>query len=285
MAFIGKINQGDTYVPSASALNATADKVNAFPNSGEKALGRFRDGALRIPVYNIGSVVIPAGSAVTLRYDIANTVSGIVPVVKYDGSERPWGVVEDRLTEGSVGSCVVSGAVKIDVSYSGGAVQPYVVPSTSNPSVFSLSSEGTARLLGLGANGKGSLVLLQATAESARVKGAFDVEMEEIEGLQYVHVFNSANPNSLKAGYIYSGSNSWEIDSIKLTAMVGVVYVDVNYAANMRTIAIAASLPTINYFDRRWVYALATVTQDDEVYSVQRMNMPGNLTVTGRWVS
>ena len=67
MAFIGKINQGDTYVLSASAHNATADKVNAFPNSGEKALRRFRDGALRIPVYNIGSVVIPAGSAVTLR--------------------------------------------------------------------------------------------------------------------------------------------------------------------------------------------------------------------------
>ena len=202
--------------------------------------------------------------------------------MKYDGSERPWGVVEDRLTEGAVGSCVVSGAVKIDVSYSGGAVQPYVVPSKSNTSVFSLSSEGTARLLGLGANGKGSLVLLQATAESARVKGAFDVELD---GNGKIKVYDSSNPRSSYAGYVYSGSSSYHLSVTLLEPMEGVVYVDIDYANNTRQIAIASQLPSLTTTDRRWVYSIATVSVEDGVFEVHRENMPGNLQVTGRWVS
>lgn len=118
-----------------------------------------------------------------------------------------------------------------------------------------------------------------------KVQGAFDVEIETIENSPYIHVYNSANPGSGKAGYIYSGSTTWELNSTTLTPMVGVVYVDVNYASNTRTIAIAATLPTLTSTDRRWVYALAEVTQSNGIYTVHRMNMPGNLTVTNRWVS
>lgn len=282
MAFVPKINPGDTYVPSASGLNATADKVNAFPKSGASKAGYFADGALRIPVYNVGSAVLKAGSAVTLCYDSASSVGGVVPVVKYDGSARPWGVLENRLTENTVGSCVISGIVKIDISYSSGAVQPYVVPSTSNPSLFSLSAEGNAKLLGLGANGKDSLILLQMPVSGDRVKGAFDVE---IDADGKVKIYDSANPRSSYAGYVYSGSSSYRFSVTRLEPAVGVVYVDIDYANNTRTIAIAASLPSLTTTDRRWVYSLATVSLQDGIYEVHRENMPGNLQVAGRWVS
>lgn len=281
MGFVRKINQGETYVPSASGINATADKVNEFPRNGERNIRRSIDGALRIPVYNIGSSVIAAGSAVTLCYDSGNAVGGVVPVVKYDGSERPWGVMEDRLTENAVGSCVISGAVTVDVTYSGGTVHPYVVPSTSNPSKFTLSAEGMAKLLGLGANGKGSLVLLQMPVSGDKVKGAFDVTLDENGKIK---VYDSSNPNGSYAGYVYSGSSSYRFQVTRLEPMVGVVYVDLNYESNTRSIAIAASLPSIETTDRRWVYSLATVSFGNDAYHVHRSNMPGDLSVTGRWV-
>lgn len=282
MSFVQKINQGDTWQPSASQLNAIADSVNRLGRHGAKLSGRFADGSLRVPVYNAGNTTIPAGAAVTLCYDSASSIDGIVPVVKYDGSARPWGVITDILTSNSVGSCVISGAVKIDISYSSGAVQPYVVPSTSNPSVFNLSAEGNAKLLGLGANGKDSLVLLQMPVSGDRVKGAFDVELD---GNGKIKVYDSSNPRSSYAGYVYSGSSSYHLSVTLLEPIEGVVYVDIDYANNTRQIAIASQLPSLTTTDRRWVYSIATVSVEDGVFEVHRENMPGNLQVTGRWVS
>lgn len=124
------------------------------------------------------------------------------------------------------------------------------------------------------------------------IQGAFDVTIDYpyADNLPRVHVYDSSNPSSLIAGYVYSGTTRYELESTHLTPMIGVVYVDINYVHSnphpfgTQTIEIAAQLPTLENTDRRWVYALATITQENGVYIIHRMNMPGNLSVTGRWV-
>lgn len=131
------------------------------------------------------------------------------------------------------------------------------------------------------------------------VQGAFDVALVYIDEEQSdgqggttvvsvpkVKIYNSANINSQYAGYVYSGTSAWQLPVTLLTPMVGIVYVDVNYELNTRTIEIATSLPSVQTTDRRWVYALAEVTQPEtNLFHVSRMNQPGNLQVFGRWVA
>lgn len=124
------------------------------------------------------------------------------------------------------------------------------------------------------------------------IQGAFDVTIDYpyADNLPRVYVYDSSNPSSLIAGYVYSGTTRYELERTHLTPMIGVVYVDINYVHSnphpfgTQTIEIAAQLPTLENTDRRWVYALATITQENGVYIIHRMNMPGNLSVTGRWV-
>ena len=129
-------------------------------------------------------------------------------------------------------------------------------------------------------------------------RGAFDVDIQYLEEsgtdpetgdettviTPYVLVYNSSGGNF--AGYVYSGSHSYFMNYARLTPMVGVVYLDVNYALDTRTISIAASLPSLSMSDRRWVYALANViyNSSQRLYYVQRLNQPGNITVFGRWM-
>lgn len=131
-------------------------------------------------------------------------------------------------------------------------------------------------------------------------RGTFDVDIQYLEESgtdpetgdettvtnPYVLVYDSAGNNYSFAGYVYSGSHSYSISGARLTPMVGVVYLDVNYALDTRTISIAASLPSLSMSDRRWVYALANVryNSSQRLYYVQRLNQPGNITVSGRWV-
>lgn len=124
------------------------------------------------------------------------------------------------------------------------------------------------------------------------IQGAFDVTIDYpyADNLPRVYVYDSSNPSSLIAGYVYSGTTRYELKRTHLTPMIGVVYVDINYVHSnphpfgTQTIEIAAQLPTLENTDRRWVYALATITQENGVYIIHRMNIPGNLSVTGRWV-
>jgi hypothetical protein len=120
------------------------------------------------------------------------------------------------------------------------------------------------------------------------ISGAFDVQLayQEENGsvVPYVHVFDSSNPNSPYAGYVYSGSSSIHMPTALLTPSAGVVYIDIDYENETQTIAIASSLPSLTSLDRRWVYALAEVTLSNGIYSVHRMQTPGNLQVSGRWV-
>lgn len=123
-------------------------------------------------------------------------------------------------------------------------------------------------------------------------RGAFDVDIKYIEETEndtlvtkpYILVYDSSANNQTWAGYIYSGSQSYHVQATTLTPMVGVVYADVNYEQNTVGIVISASLPSLSTNARRWVYAIANVSYNNGVYSVQRQNQPGNLSVTGRWV-
>ena len=126
-------------------------------------------------------------------------------------------------------------------------------------------------------------------------RGAFDVDIKYIEETEndtlvtkpYILVYDSSANNQSYAGYVYSGTSAWHIPAATLNPMAGVVYVDINYELNTRTIAIASSLPSLTTTDRRWVYALANVTYNSSknLYSVQRFNLPGNINVSGRWVA
>ena len=130
-------------------------------------------------------------------------------------------------------------------------------------------------------------------------RGAFDVDVKYVEETEneneppvikpYIIVYNSSGHYSFEnayAGYVYSGSSSWQLPPTILNPMTGVVYVDINYELNTQIIAIAPSLPSLTTTDRRWVYALANVTYDAQIKSciVQRSNQPGNLSVIGRWM-
>lgn len=146
-------------------------------------------------------------------------------------------------------------------------------------------------------NGNNSGIVFSPTGGDY-VRGAFDVSLTYVEeeqsdgqggttvvSVQKVKVYNSANSNSSYAGYVYSGTSTWQLPVTFLTPMVGVVYVDINYELNTRTIEIAASLPAVQTTDRRWVYALAEITQPaTDLFQVNRMNQPGNLQIFGRWV-
>ena len=147
-------------------------------------------------------------------------------------------------------------------------------------------------------NGNNSGIVFPPTGGDY-VRGAFDVSLTYVEEEQSdgqggttvvsvpkVKVYNSANINSQYAGYVYSGTATWQLPVTTLTPIAGVVYVDINYELNTQTIEIAASLPSIQTTDRRWVYALAEVTQPEtNLFQISRMNQPGNLQVFGRWVA
>ena len=126
-------------------------------------------------------------------------------------------------------------------------------------------------------------------------RGAFDVDVKYVEEIEneneppvinpYIIVYDSSSFRQY-AGYVYSGSSSWQLPVTTLNPMTGVVYIDVNYELNTQTIAIALMLPSVSTTTRRWVYALANVTYDAQTKSciVQRSNQPGNLSVIGRWM-
>ena len=125
-------------------------------------------------------------------------------------------------------------------------------------------------------------------------RGAFDVDIKYVEETEsdntvvnpYILVYDSSANNQTYAGYVYSGTKSWHLPSATLNPMPGVVYLDINYELNTRTLAIASALPSLTTYDRRWVYALANVTYNSSknLYSVHRLNQPGNIIVSGRWV-
>lgn len=167
----------------------------------------------------------------------------------------------------------------VAISSSNQHMNKYAVPDGNGGLKTAIA--GSTRVLRVMTSGniKWGYVILGGGA--SRDIGAFDVIMED----GYVRVFDSSNPNSNTAGLVYSGNDTYYISRVTLTPMVGWVYIDVDYDNLTRVISIAASLPTVTGTERRWIYALANVTQDnDGNYEVHRMNMPGNIQISGRWV-
>ena len=144
MTFVNRINPGDTWIPSATALNSLAEAANRM---GERGAGRGKepafDGAIRVLAYNTSSQSIPAGCAVNLLG--TTSVDGVVPCTAYTSEELPWGVAENVIPAGGCGPCIVDGVAVIEAVATG--TGRYVKPNAGTPTAFIRADTGDAMFL------------------------------------------------------------------------------------------------------------------------------------------
>lgn len=140
MAFYPDVKKGDRFAPRADLEN----DVRHFFNS----LNGFRGGAIsgnsagaKVKVYNAGTEVIPAESAVV--FVSGDIISDAVPVLLYDGSSDIWGVTTQDIDVSAFGSAVISGPVQVTMASAGEG--KYASPSPDGKS-FTFSGSGAVVL-------------------------------------------------------------------------------------------------------------------------------------------
>lgn len=301
---IQKVRRGDPFRVKASDWNQMADFINGRNAPPSSVQGVFGTGSVIVRNYstvlsqsgdtlNRFSFVKPVGFDLFPSSEMQNELSKYSdfadhPVLKVEipaaDEDCPLLCLDQPLSLYEYGSARAFGVCtayfsSVATMSSNQHLNRYAVPDGMGGLKTAIA--GSTRVLRVMTSGniKWGYVILGGGA--SRDIGAFDVIMEEGN----VKVFDSSNPNGSTAGIVYSGNQTYYINRVTLTPMVGWVYIDVDYANGTRVISIAASLPALGTSERRWIYALASVTQDSSGnYEVHRMNMPGNIQVSGRWV-
>jgi hypothetical protein len=116
------VKKGDAFQPNLELDNAVRRMVNA--QNGFVA-GKFSSKSSygRISVCNTTSEVIEAGTAVSFPAT-ADTTDGVVPCEKAKSATAQFGVITSDIAPDSIGSCVVSGPVTVEISGTGDFAAP-----------------------------------------------------------------------------------------------------------------------------------------------------------------
>ena len=116
MASFPYVKKGDEFKPNVHLENAVRRIVNQhtqkiLAQGGSASKGSFG----RISVWNTETDVIPAGSAVTFVNWASVNYYGVIPCKLADSNSKFWGIVTDNIEPNSIGSCVVSGTVEVEI--------------------------------------------------------------------------------------------------------------------------------------------------------------------------
>lgn len=116
------VKKGDAFQPNLELDNAVRRMVNA--QNGFVA-GKFSSKSSygRISVCNVSSEVIEAGTAVSFP-SAADATDGVIPCEKAKSATAQFGVITSDIAPDSIGSCVVSGPVTVEISGTGDFAAP-----------------------------------------------------------------------------------------------------------------------------------------------------------------
>ena len=136
-------------------------------------------------------------------------------------------------------------------------------------------------------NGNNSgIVANPPSAGNAVITGPFDVRMtylEEDDGqgnmemVPYVQVFDSSLQNATYAGYVYYQNQILNVMPGVLAPSQGWLYLEIDLINNTATFNIANTVPTYSLQWKKWAYALAYISVSNNVYSIRRVHLPGNI--------
>ena len=136
-------------------------------------------------------------------------------------------------------------------------------------------------------NGNNSgIVANPPSAGNAVITGPFDVQLtylEEDDGqgnmeiVPYVQVFDSSLQNATYAGYVYHQNQILNVMPGVLAPSQGWLYLDIDLITNTYTYDIGAYVPIYPLGTKHWCYALAYITVSNNVYSIRRVHVPGNI--------
>lgn len=117
--------------------------------------------------------------------------------------------------------------------------------------------------------------------ENAIITGPFDVQLtyleEDGEMVPYIHILDSSVPNATYAGDVYYQNTIKNILPGILAPSQGWLYLEIDLLNNTATYNIASVVPTYPLAMKKWAYALAYVSFSNNVYSIRRIHLPGNI--------
>ncbi len=117
--------------------------------------------------------------------------------------------------------------------------------------------------------------------EDTTIYGPFDVQItymeEDGEMVPYVQIFDSSVQNTLYAGYVYYQNQILNVLPGVLAPSTGWLYLDIDLLTNTYTYNIGTHVPTYPLAAKHWCYALAYITSSNNVYSIRRIHVPGNI--------
>lgn len=131
-----------------------------------------------------------------------------------------------------------------------------------------------------------SIVANPPSAGNAVITGPFDVRLtylEEDDGqgnmemVPYIQILDSSVQNATYAGSVYYQNTIKNILPGVLAPSHGWLYLEIDLLNNTATYNIANVVPTYPLSMKKWAYALAAVTVNNNVYSVKRIHLPGNI--------
>lgn len=114
-----------------------------------------------------------------------------------------------------------------------------------------------------------------------KITGPFDVQLtyleEDGEMVPYIQILDSSVQNATYAGSVYYQNTIKNILPGVLAPSHGWLYLEIDLLNNTATYNIASVVPTYPLSMKKWAYALAAVTVNNNVYSVKRIHLPGNI--------
>ena len=120
MATFPKVRAGQPFKPSASLENHVREMVNSTFTISGRRVDKISS-SVRINVYNCSDTVIPVGCAVVFT-SIASLGEGdVIPCLAITDINSGWGVLASTLEPNEIGSCIVSGPVKVKIDIHGSA--------------------------------------------------------------------------------------------------------------------------------------------------------------------
>ena len=210
MAFYGDVAPGEAFRPSAALSNDIRHFLNGLNGFGGNPFGANGAGTVRIQAYNATGGEVKAGTAV--NFDESKKMSGdAVPMKSFSDPKKPWGVVTQKLGEGEIGDCFISGPVTVSLSGSG----DYAQPTAGSPSVFTRGAEGAPVLYANG--GRGVINLGAGTPENYDGPFAlsYDAETKMLK---------------IKAGYLTRNGEFLSVAEAELAPETGTVCVKTELA-------------------------------------------------------
>lgn len=114
-----------------------------------------------------------------------------------------------------------------------------------------------------------------------KITGPFDVlliwQEENEEAVPYIQVLDSSKPTETYAGYVYYVNTILSVPPDVLAPSVGWLYLEIDLENNIYSYDIGNYVPTYPLSQKKWAYGLAQISYDNEIWTVRRVHLPGNI--------